>query len=603
MLAIIILMIIAIVLGGFAAYQLYTVTQTQNLLIQSQKNLSTIALWKTMLVSKARAVGYENEIVLPYGTNINNIHSLPKWIYFNTKNAWGKEIVYCPFATTHSGTTNSTVQTSASTSYNVEIKTNFATVFNDEPKPYVIASSKLNGVSSDVLAFLISPTPSVNNVLPTCETVTFDNNLNTFTAPNGLVETITKGDVETFANLAMLNGVSGITGNSTNTYNNKIEGDDSVNGNTLYQNFNYISGSGIQQSHLYLPSGISKVSDFTFNLIEDTLSSQKTVLVIEGASDGSSVISADTYSTLTFNNFKVILKNVKIDSKVNLVLHSSNLVTDTATLSSLGLFDSVWKINGNNDTVEQSANASSIEAFKSEIYISSGKRLILYDSNANNASIKLTMSSLIIENSELVINKTRSQNVGATILLFNSKIKTINAILTTIDDNDYSNDIFVDSTSELSLYNSLLSVSGHAKSSIYSNGSVTFTDSDLRNGVAGNVGIVSSFNSSLVIMSNQGNSSYIGNPDSSKRLDVAVLDNSYNGNLANGAKYMGGAAADGSEVILYAKTACGYGTIFTYSNETLKIAANTQNAYASIVDENIKNIISKINTSNWLCVK
>lgn len=71
------------------------------------------------------------------------------------------------------------------------------------------------------------------------------------------------------------------------------------------------------------------------------------------------------------------------------------------------------------------------------------------------------------------------------------------------------------------------------------------------------------------------------------------MDNSYNGNLANGAKYMGGSPVSGSSVVLYAKTACAYGTIFAYSNETLKVAANTANAYSSITDTNVKNIISK----------
>src|SRR5690606_16587433 len=139
MLAIIILMIIAITLGGIAAYQLYGITQNQNLLIQAQKNQSTLALWKSMLVSKAIAAGENNEIVLPLGENTSNYHKVPSWVYFNTKNPWGKDIIYCPFSVTSTGTLSTNIQLSDTTTYQVRTASNFATISDGQTRDYVIA--------------------------------------------------------------------------------------------------------------------------------------------------------------------------------------------------------------------------------------------------------------------------------------------------------------------------------------------------------------------------------------------------------------------------------------------------------------------------------
>lgn len=606
MIAIIILMVIALMLGGLMAYQLYTVTQTQNLLIQSQKNISTMALWKSMIISKAKAVGYDNEIVLPYGDNTGDYHTLPRWIYFNNKNAWGKDIVYCPFATTNSGTANSSVKTSSSTSYNVELKENFSTIVNNNSHPYVVSSANI-GTPNDVLAFIISPTPSVSSTLPTCESVSFDNSLNMYTAPNGMVETITKGDVETFANLSMLNGQNSGT-NSSNAYINTVEGDSSATGNTLYQNLNYINGSNVNYVYLKLSAGNNQIQSLNLNGTADEYNEQQKIIVLEGDSSGSSVITANSNSLLYFNNYKVILKKVKISDKILLNFKDSNVSTDDVIMSNVTLNNSKLKVNGTNDRIEKStASSAGLYLYNSELYITEGKKLSIYDAVGNASNIKLEYSQLLLDNNAVLsLYKTTSGAVDNGMLLFSSNVKTTSATIETISSNNYANDIFVDNASHLTLYNTVMNVSGLASISIANNGGVSFSDSSLiTHANVTNVGILLKESASLTLKAHSGSATVIGNATANLRPNIAVLDFANSGGFTDGARYVSGVPDSGGSIMLYARSTCGAGNIFAYSRENTGGLApiNTENNYAVMTNDDLKGIMGKINSSRWTCVK
>lgn len=594
MLAIIILMIIAIILGGLAAYQLYAVTQTQNLLIQSQKNMSSLAMWKTMLISKAKAVGYENEIVLPYGDNTSNYQTPPKWVYFNTKNPWGKDIIYCPMAQNNTGVMNNTVSL-AGGSYGVETKNNFATVFNGVARNYVISSNQSFGVNTtNVLAFLISPTPSTVTQVPSCSDITFDSSDNIYKVPNGLVDVITKGDVETFANLSMLAAQSEGASSSSSAYLTTIEGDSSVTGNTFYANLNYIVNSDINYAHLKLPSGTHSIDSITIGDFSSNYNAVKKTLIIEGASDGSTYITSSSNATLDINNYNIVLVNINMYQNIMMKLNNSTLKTNKAAIGNVVFKLSDWLVA--NDTLVRSSNmsAESVYLKGSKLVLLNEKTLTVNEQSGNESAIVVASSEVLLDDSsKILINKAGNIH---TIALVDSKMTMDRSMLETTASSNYNSDIIVDEASNLSMYNSYIRSSGRNYYALDLTGTAVLEGSSIVPKIAANIGI-SMFNGGKLTMRGVNNmTATIGS--ASNRYIIPVHD--------NGGIYAGGLPSSDGPIILYAggtDSYCVVGNLFGYSKSITGSGQTSENDYDLINNSTLSAIISKLNSSNWTCNK
>lgn len=595
MLAIIILMIIAIILGGLAAYQLYAVTQTQNLLIQSQKNMSSIAMWKTMLISKAKAVGYDNEIVLPYGDNATNYQTPPKWVYFNTKNPWGKDIIYCPISKNNSGTVNNTVAI-AGGSYGVETKNNFATVFNGIARNYVVYSKQTFSVdTTDILAFLISPTPSTTSQSPSCADISFDESDNIYKINNGLVEVITKGDVETFANLSMLASQSEGTSSSSSAYLTTIEGDSSITGNTFNANLNYIMSSDINYAHIKLPSGTHSVDSINIGDFSSNYNAVKKTLIIEGDADGSTIIASPTSATLDINNYNIVLVNVNISKNILMNINNSALKTNKAIIGNAVIKLSDWIVTDDTAVISSNMTGEGVYLKGSKLIILNDKKLTITEKSGNAMAINVITSDLLLdEGSNLSIIKAQNLN---TISLTDSKMTADRAFININSSNSYNSDFLVDDTSKFNLYNTTVRASGRSGNSLTLGGEAVLTGSSIIPQTSGNIGI-SIFNGGRLTMKGVDNiTSSIGSSSNRYLLPVHDVGGSYAGGLP---AYVNG------PVILFAggnDSACVGGNLFGYSKSTRGTGQTTENDYALIGDDTLSAIISKLNASNWLCNK
>ena len=595
MLAIIILMIIAIILGGLAAYQLYAVTQTQNLLIQSQKNMSSIAMWKTMLISKAKAVGYDNEIVLPYGDNATNYQTPPKWVYFNTKNPWGKDIIYCPISKNNSGIVNNTVAI-AGGSYGVETKNNFATVFNGIARNYVVSSKQTFSVdTTDILAFLISPTPSTTSQSPSCADISFDASDNIYKINNGLVEVITKGDVETFANLSMLASQSEGTSSSSSAYLTTIEGDSSITGNTFNANLNYIMSSDINYAHIKLPSGTHSVDSINIGDFSSNYNAVKKTLIIEGDADGSTIIASPTSATLDINNYNIVLVNVNISKNILMNINNSALKTNKAIIGNAVIKLSDWIVTDDTAVISSNMTGEGVYLKGSRLIILNDKKLTITEKSGNAMAINVITSDLLLdEGSNLSIIKAQNLN---TISLTDSKMTADRAFININSSNSYNSDFLVDDTSKFNLYNTTVRASGRSGNSLTLGGEAVLTGSSIIPQTSGNIGI-SIFNGGRLTMKGVDNiTSSIGSSSNRYLLPVHDVGGSYAGGLP---AYVNG------PVILFAggnDSACVGGNLFGYSKSTRGTGQTTENDYALIGDDTLSAIISKLNASNWLCNK
>lgn len=593
MLAIIILMIIAIILGGLAAFQLYAVTQTQNLLIQSQKNMSSIAMWKTMLISKAKAVGYENEIVLPYGDNAANYQTPPKWVYFNTKNPWGKDIIYCPLSSHNSGTVNNTVAV-AGGSYGVETKNNFATVFNGSAKNYVISSNQSFGVNTTgVLAFLISPTPSTGNQIPSCSDITFDTSDNIYKVANGLVDIITKGDVETFANLSMLAAQNEGTSSSSSAYLTTIEGDSSSTGNTFNANLNYIISSEINYARIKVPSGNHTLSSLNLGDLDSNYDSVRKTLIIEGEADGSSYIVSPSTTTITLNNYNLVLINIKMYDNILITMYNSTLKTMDSTIGNISLKLSDWFVLGDTNITSSNLSENSVDLRASKLSILNDNLFNITEKSGNSSAIDAASSTILVDqNSKIIVNK--KGNAG-TIFLVNSNMTVDRGVIETNSTSDYDNDILVDDASTLTTYNSIISSSGRSQSTIGVLGTVSLVGSTISPKRTANVGISLFTGAKLIMRGVSTVSASIGT--NNFRFQYPVVDE--NGSFA------GGLPSDNGGVTLYATAtgACATGNLFGYSKSNNGTGQSTINDYDLINDNVLSIIVSKLNASNWICNK
>lgn len=588
-------MIIAIILGGLAAYQLYAVTQTQNLLIQSQKNMSSIAMWKTMLISKAKAVGYDNEIVLPYGDNATNYQTPPKWVYFNTKNPWGKDIIYCPISKNNSGTFNKTVAI-AGGSYGVETKNNFATVFNGIARNYVVSSKQIFSVdTTDILAFLISPTPSTTSQSPSCADISFDESDNIYKINNGLVEVITKGDVETFANLSMLASQSEGTSSSSSAYLTTIEGDSSITGNTFNANLNYIMSSDINYAHIKLPSGTHSVDSINIGDFSSNYNAVKKTLIIEGDADGSTIIASPTSATLDINNYNIVLVNVNISKNILMNINNSALKTNKAIIGNTVIKLSDWIVTDDTAVISSNMTGEGVYLKGSRLIILNDKKLTVTEKSGNAMAINVITSDLLLdEGSNLSIIKAQNLN---TISLTDSKMTADRAFININSSNSYNSDFLVDDTSKFNLYNTTVRASGRSGNSLTLGGEAVLTGSSIIPQTSGNIGI-SIFNGGRLTMKGVDNiTSSIGSSSNRYLLPVHDVGGSYAGGLP---AYVNG------PVILFAggnDSACVGGNLFGYSKSTRGTGQTTENDYALIGDDTLSAIISKLNASNWLCNK
>lgn len=585
-------MIIAIILGGLAAYQLYAVTQTQNLLIQSQKNMSSIAMWKTMLISKAKAVGYENEIVLPYGDNSTNYQTPPKWVYFNTKNPWGKDIIYCPISKHNSGIINNSV-TIAGGSYGVETKNNFATVFNGVARNYVISSNQAFGVNTtDILAFLISPTPSTTTQSPSCADISFDTSDNIYKINNGLVEVITKGDVETFANLSMLAAQSEGTSSSASAYLTTIEGDSSVTGNTFNANLNYIMNSDINYAHIKLPSGTHSLDSISIGDFSSNYNAVKKTLIIEGAEDGTTFIASPTSATLDINNYNIVLVNVNIYQNILMKLNNSSLKTNNAALGNVRLKLTDWIVADNTDVRSSNLSTSSIELKDSKLIVLNGNTLTISEKSGNEMAIQVASSQLILdEDSKIAITKAGNLN---TIVLIDSKMTIDRGFIDTTASTIYNNDIYVDDASSLHTYNGYINSSGKSYDAITLGGTAILSGTSVVPKVNGGVGITLYNGARLTMKGVTGHPASVGSPSARYVIPVHDSDGSY----------AGGLPSTGGEITLYAggtDSACAAGYLFGYSKSNRGTGQTTQNDYDLIGDATLSAIIAKLNASNWTC--
>lgn len=500
--------------------------------IEAQRNVYKTIVWKNALIQNSKYISITGLPALPLGTDLTNYHTVPTWVFPETKNIYGLNYVYCPYGAVSTGTLASTIKTSPTTSYNVRIQSDYSTAVNGILRPYVVASSPpVNNY--DVLAFIISPFNTKAGNLPSCNNITFDTENQRYITENGYVESITKYDIEIYQK------ISGTNPNSS-YYENQIEGDNSTTNNTLQNNLSYAANSGSSnRTKLILPSGSSNIDNLFFGYSNSTTNTNinenlsKKELIIQGQPDKSSIITATALKKLTFYNYKVLLKDVTISSNVSLEFINADLVTQGSAIKKLNLLNKSTLYVPRSNTLNSdfiAVDNSSINLDVSSILNISGSNGLLYMVNSNlsgagaglnlnntnfNAPVQLTDSTISLRDSS-VVNYTATAIHGYAFFLYE--------------------------TGNIVLKDSSLNISGYATNGFGIKGNMTLKDSFVTTTSSGMTNLFLLLRNGALTIDNTSNKSY-GNSIVANRPTYNVVD-------------QGGKFISGSNAVLTAKTNC-----------------------------------------------
>lgn len=555
MLAYLYIFIAVIIIAGIVI-TLATQAITNNYkVIEAQRNVYKTILWKNALIQNAKNISSGGLPALPIGVDGASYHTLPSWVYPETKNIYGFEYVYCPYGAVNTGTPTTTVKSSTSTSYSVQTLANYITAVDGTIRPYVISSATPpNGYN--VLGFIISPFSTKSGTQPSCNNITFDTESQKYITDNGYVEAITKYDIEIYQK------VSATGNNNYNYYENNVEGDNSSTGNTLLNNLSYVgASSGAGRVKITLPSGTSKIDNLFFgytstsnnNYINENLNKRE--LIIQGQSDKSSIISADTVKTLTFYNYKVYLKDVTLNSNVKLDMSNSDLLSQNSSLKQITFRNrSTFFI-----PEKQTVSTDLLTMYDSSVNLTTGSVLNV---SGSNGLLLLLNSYLDINSGTLNLANT---TYNGSIQLYDSNINGTNANINYTATGAHNLAFYVDETSKISLINGAVNISGYPVNGFGIRGKMTVKEGSVFTTSSGMTRLFFLLNNGELNLNNTNTTQLYGSNTADFRPGYTVYD--------EGGKYV-----SGTNSILTAKTACwnkSTNTPNTASSNILFIASAT----------------------------
>ena len=355
-------------------------SQTEQVLTSSEERMRFNTI-KSLVRQSMRPLGHDQTLIPLVGADSDSGYmTLPKKLSVNSKNAWGLDYLYCPYSLVDiQGSSNGSVKTSVSTSYNIY------TVTDSEGLTYVQESEPSSLQSSNVLAAIISPLPGSST--PACEELRFDNETKDFYTlnRNGIVEVIRE---ESFLS----------SSNSSLSYDfTDSTGDDFYNQSLIWNT------TQPDVLTFNLPSGVIKTESLEFKNKSELKNKQ---VIFSGNGLGETFIDAKTSSEIdiSFENMVVKFNDMEFTKNVTLNFINSDVylndvrLTDITTLSSnLSGEESVYF--SPNETINLAKSNADFEDAN-----------FTFDKSTSSIGLNLTDSKVILGNSSL--NNNSSGGIG-----------------------------------------------------------------------------------------------------------------------------------------------------------------------------------------------
>jgi len=328
--------------------------------------------WTNSLQFSMRPFGLDRSLVVPNGETNSDIDYMlpPASINLSAKNAWGKDIIYCPFSSNTSAGTD-TLKAGGGNTYSASLMTGVDGI------EYVYSISNDDPTDTDLLAAIISPIPAKTS--PSCLDIRFDSITGTYYVVNydGVVHAVKASAL--------------VVSNQAKSVIASQEGDiaDSlVDWSAMVPDVTNIQVPSMQ-------SGAYQMRSMSFTSAQ---SSKNKVINLTGEGTSQSVVSGDG-SSIVFENVSVSIKDLTFGEGTSLTFVNSDVTLDNVVLHNIYVEGS--KVFAKGD-VKLVASTRAIE-IKDSNYSGRSTSLIIsreFDSFGLHLSgSDISADSLVIENS------------------------------------------------------------------------------------------------------------------------------------------------------------------------------------------------------------
>jgi hypothetical protein len=569
MLAVIITLILSLIVAVTVTYNIMQLSSSSTILLESQINQAEVNTWKSNLIGLAKPISDNGDYALPLGIDLTNFHTLPTWTTLSNINVWNKPYIYCPFGNSSTGILSNDIKVNSTTTYNTRILNSFSTVEDGIARDYVVASeSPFN--SLNVMALIISELP-MSDVTPSCDDVVYDGAVNAFKVENGNVTAITYDEIVT------LNQTRQSTQNPLVYFENIVESDASITGNSLQSNLDYIINSGVNKSKLTIPAGNHLIKNLEFNMdLLNPVSKKRIEIELVGVGSTSIISSSLSKSLLTMKGVSLTLTNLTISDIVELNLSESKLISNNVSMGNVYLYNSNWSsYNTTINPLDLPSLPTSVYLFNSQLTVESSTSMTINSNNANTSMLNLIESKVFVSG---ILNTNNNHDID-TVNLTSSEIINYGSLIMSATGIPVS-EFRIDNLSRMNNYGTII-VPGNSNTSIYSNGEILLNGGLIRTSNSGTNILIELLSNSVMIMNS---SSTLGSATAGQNAVNSIVD--------NGAKNISGSGAN-----VYAISSCWSGDIFRSTDVTPENIGQSGSG-SSTTDSTLR----MFNRSSWNCI-
>jgi len=505
---VVVLAALAVVAISFSTY--LSMVSSSNQVTKALEERRLVNDWALSIQQSMRPLGLNRQLIVPNGQQVagNDYLLPPESINLQSKNSWGRDIIYCPFSITD-GSGSETILAGDGDSYSASVVTDS----NGVEYVYSVNSSS-DPTNTDIVAAIISPIPAETN--PSCLDIRFDSTSGDYYVSNydGIVYPIV------YSGLIVSNQAKSVFLNSGSSAQ-------------LSDEFSDWSSIRPDSTNVVLESRTGEYTTSSISFINDGQSKSKSISM---RGNGVSVSKLNSSSaSFVFDNVTVNLKDLSFGSGISVQFINSDITLDNVILNNVSFVGSDVSLKGNTTLI---SGGSPLSVVDTDI---NGSEAILTIQKDANIGAELTGSKLSLE--KLTINNQSSNGVGVVIGQSSSVIiaqslsssgSFLDSVLGVASGGSFNN-----SNINVNIFNSVDTFLFNQGNVYLDNVFINFNSSVI-------TGIILGLNSDTVI-----NQVQLGS--GSSRPDVGVRD-------IGGAKFIGG-----FNVIVFGQSACWVGDIFESS--------------------------------------
>jgi hypothetical protein len=479
MLAILIIIISAMAVVAVAYNSYLGMLNSSSQMTKALEERRLINDWSLSIQRSMRPFGLNRELVVPNGELSEDGDYLlpPSSINLQTKNAWGNELIYCPYSMNTAGGADS-IKAGDGESYLGELITG-----SDGIEYVYSVSEDADPTGTDLIAMIISPIPSETS--PSCNDIRFDSVEDSYYVTNydGIVHAITYSAL--------------VVSNQAQSVDVKSGVDESLF--ELTEDWSSVLPDVL---NIDVASGGAPLSSETVLFVNESTSKSKSI-VIRGEDISTSILSG-TDSSIIFNNVTVKITDVTFSSGVELSFINSdvtleNVVMNDATFDGSKIFSTGY--------LGLISNDSPVEFVNTEL---NGSDLAL-NLVKNNTSIGISAIGSKITADDFSITNSQANGVG--VLIGNSSSLDISDSISS--SGSYLDSVLsITSGGSINLTNNSIVIGNPVDTFMFNQGDVSLSSSIVSFSSSAIRGIILGLNSDTVLNDVQlgitGNSPSVG---------------------------------------------------------------------------------------------